>query len=130
MGVDKQPMAPARSVVDFGSAPAFGATQANLYGRPIYIMYRVAIIAEANRNGHIYFEINSGNPNTWLPIDYLACRSEASNTDGVGVGRGLGGFVPAGYFFRWRTQIITSGGFDPSGPTFLTDGANPSVFVL
>lgn len=117
--------------------PGFDATYFNDQGRPFFVSFRCGVVSQPGQNGHIYLDVNSNNPNSWLPVDYVACRNnQAVGTGGtapvgggtaqIGNGKALQAVVPAGWFYRFRT--FTATGY--AAPSFLSDGANPAYWVL
>jgi hypothetical protein len=120
---------------------AVGGSQ-NTTGWRIMLNIRAGVAANPGQNGHIYLEIapdNNGGalPTTgWITCDYVAARNNqavgtggtgpvpADETAKIGSGKGLMAFVPKGWWYRLRTQVIA--GY--TAPTFITDGANAGFF--
>lgn len=113
----------AAGAIATSAIPGFNTNLQNITGRPLLVNARVGIIPAPNQNGHIYLETTALSPVSWQILDYLACRNEALNTDDIGVGRGLVGVIPVGWFFRLRTQDITG------TPAYVTDGAASITYV-
>jgi hypothetical protein len=101
-------------------------------GKAIFLTIKGAVISNPQQNGHMYLEISADGSTNWLAMDYVACRNnQAAGTGGgsvqsggpnIAVGRGLQAYVPAGWWYRIRTQTITN----YSAPTYVYD--NPGNY--
>lgn len=121
-------------------APTKAQSKRNTTGFLVWMNLRVGVLAASGQNGHIYLEIcaddGAGNPTgQWAVIDYVANRNdEPAGVEPVastptaahtGVGRGLAGFIPNGFWYRLRS-LTPSGGWGLA--TYITDGANFASF--
>jgi hypothetical protein len=79
---------------------------------------RGAVVSAPQQNGHMYLEISQDNVN-WVPWDYIACRNNqnysttgqgtvVSGGPNIGCGAGLQALVPAGWWYRVRTETQTN----------------------